>query len=102
MTQQDLQAPLGLFYQSYRSDEKEAILNFQECIAYPMPWSTSATVRVMKGLLASCADTGCTCIAADTAQVLTNGTGTIEKIQEDESFDLVELNKIVSSSVDSF
>lgn len=33
---------------------------------------------------------------------LTTGTVTIEKIQEDESFDLVELNKIVSSSVDSF
>ena len=47
----------GLFDGVYSSTVEEAVLNFQEFMAYPTPWSTSATARVMKGLLASCGDT---------------------------------------------
>ena len=62
----------GLFDGVYSSTVEESVLNFQEFMAYPTPWSTSATARVMKGLLASCGDTSRTCIAVDTSQVLTN------------------------------
>lgn len=61
----------GPFDGVYSADVQSAVKSFQSFMAYPGTITTSATARVMKGLLASCGDTSRDCTGCDTATIIT-------------------------------